>query len=91
MEWLRTQFAASVIVTEYTPAAKPVMDCVVAPVLHKYEYGKRPPVALALAVPELLPKQVRFVPEMLVVNTAGSVMVKVALRVQKAPSVTVTV
>ena len=53
---------ASVIVTVYVPANKPVIEEVVAPLgFHEYVYGDVPPDPLANAIPSLPPLQVTLV------------------------------
>jgi hypothetical protein len=75
---------ASVTVTVYGPAAKPVAVAVVA-VLgddHAYEYGAVPPAALTVAEPVESPLQSTFVLAVMAeVKTAGSVTVAVAVAV----------
>ena len=51
---------ASVAVTTYVPAVTPVMEAVVAPLLHVNEYVTVPPDAEALAPPSLPPLQLTF-------------------------------
>ena len=54
---------ASVTVTVYEPAVKPVILASVEPLLHKYAYGAAPPVAATLAEPSEPPLHRTSVPE----------------------------
>jgi len=54
---------ASVTVTVYEPAVKPVILASVEPLLHKYVYGAVPPVAVTLAEPSEPPLHRTSVPE----------------------------
>ena len=82
---------ASVTVTVYDPALKPVAVALVCPPgAHAYVYGVVPPPAVAVALPLLLPQEAGIV-EVLTVNTAGWVIVAEAVFVQLFASVTVTV
>ena len=45
----------------YEPLERPVIVCVVSPLLHSYEYGAVPPVGNAWADPSEKPKQDAFV------------------------------
>jgi hypothetical protein len=56
------QLLASVTVTVYVPAARPVLSSVVTPLPQLYEYGAVPPDAVRLAAPVELPKQSTLVP-----------------------------
>ena len=57
-EVVAVQLLASVAVTVYVPAAKPVVMAEVEPVLQTKVFVPVPPVADAVAVPLLPPKQV---------------------------------
>jgi hypothetical protein len=82
---------ASVTVTLYVPATRPVLSSVVTPLPQLNEYGAVPPVAVRLAAPVELPKQRTFVPEMLAASAAaGCVMTTEAVVEQLLASVTVT-
>ena len=84
---------ASVAVTLYVPAAKPVAVAEVWPLFHRYVIVPVPPVPAAVAVPSEAPKQETFVDALIVTATAlaGCVIVTVAVSVQPLASVTVTV
>jgi hypothetical protein len=88
------QFLASVTVTVYGPAAKPVAVAVVA-VLgddHAYVYGAVPPAALTVAEPVVPFLQSTFVLAVMAeVKTAGSVTVAVAVAVLVHPFTSVAV
>ena len=82
---------ASVTVTLYVPAVRPVLSSVVTPPPQLNEYGAVPPDAVRLAAPVLLPKQRTLVPEMLAASgLAGCVITTEAVVEQPLASVTVT-
>ena len=82
---------ASVTVTEYVPAARPVLSSVVTPLPQLNEYGAVPPVAVRLAAPVELPKQRTFVPDIDAASAAaGCVITTEAVVEQPLASVTVT-
>ena len=82
---------ASVIVTEYVPAMTPVIEAVVAELLHEYVYGIVPPSAELLAPPSFKPLQVMFESNTAVdTNTTGSVIITDEESVHPFPSVIVT-
>ena len=81
----------SVIVTVNVPAANPVIDAVVAELLHTYEYGVVPPVAEAVAPPTCKPLHVTFESTTELANkTVGSVIVVELVVEQPFASVMVT-
>ena len=84
---------ASVAVTLYVPAVKPVAVAEVWPLFHRYVMVPVPPVPAAVAVPSEAPMQETFVHALIVTATAlaGCVIVTVAVSVQPLASVTVTV
>ena len=84
---------ASVAVTLYVPAAKPVAVAEVWPLFHKYVMVPVPPVPAAVAAPFAPPKQETLVEALIVTETAlaGCVIVTVAVSVQPLASVTVAV
>ncbi len=83
---------ASVTVTIYVPAATPIIDAVVAELLHAYVYGEVPPVADAVAPPSEPPLQETSASTTEeATNDVGSVIVEVVVAVQPFASVTVAV
>ena len=79
----------SVITTLYVPATTPVIEAVVAPLLHKYVYGIVPPVAEAEAPPLEYPLQLVLESTIAAATIAvGSVIVTDALSVHPLLSVT---
>jgi hypothetical protein len=85
------QLFASVTVTVYVPATRPLAVADVAALLHAKVYGDVPPDPFAVAVPLLPPLQLTGVFEALAVNIAGSVIVTLDVVVQEFTSDTVTV
>ena len=83
---------ASVAVTLYVPAAKPVAIAAVWPLFHRYVIMPVPPVPAAVAEPFAPPKQLTFVEALMLTDTAeaGSEIITVAVSVQPLASVTVT-
>jgi hypothetical protein len=83
---------ASVAVTVYDPAAKPVAVAPVAELLHKYVFVPVPPVALTVAEPVDAPLHKTFTCDEIVAETAvGWVNVELAVAVNPPVAVTVTV
>ena len=92
-EAIDVQPLASVPVTVYVPAARPVFAAVVVPLDHKNPTAPVPPVELAVAAPVELPKQRTLVgaPTLTLSAAAGWVIVTEATEVQPFASVPVTV
>ena len=82
---------ASVTVTVYVPAVNPLIDEVIAVVLHRYEYPGVPPPAVTLAVPLDPPKQLTAVALHEAVTAVGEPTVDWHVNVHPLASVTVTV
>jgi hypothetical protein len=83
---------ASVTVTVYVPAARPVAEEPVPPLgAHEYVYGAVPPEATTVAEPVVPPLQSTFTCEPVVASAGGCVMLNVLVVVQPFASVTVTV
>jgi hypothetical protein len=84
---------ASVAVTLYVPAIKPLAVAVFWPLFHRYVIAPVPPVPAAVADPFAPPKQDTLVLVLIVTDTAvaGCVITAVAVLVQLFASVTVTV
>jgi len=84
---------ASVTVTVYEPAAKPLAVAEVPPEgAHEYVYEPVPPLAVTVALPVLPPLHNGLELDVIeAVNNAGSVKVTVAVPVHKLASVIVTV
>ena len=59
-EQVVVQLCPSVTVTVYVPGAKLLIEISVPPLLHRYEYGKVPPVALTVTDPFCNPHVVEF-------------------------------
>ena len=85
------QLFASVTVTVYVPATRPLAVADVAELLHAKVYGDVPPDPFAVAAPLLPPLQLTGVFEALAANSTGSVMVTLDVLVQELASDTVTV
>ena len=85
------QLFASVAVTVYVPADKPVIVPPVPLLLHAYVFVPVPPVALAVADPSVAPLQLAFVPEILALTDVGSSIVTLSVSLQPLASVAVTV
>jgi hypothetical protein len=85
------QAVASVTVTVYVPADKPVFDVVVRPFDQLKVYGLLPPLALIVADPFEPPLQLTFVFVAVAVIALGCVTVTERVAEHKAASVTVTV
>jgi hypothetical protein len=82
---------ASVIVVVYVPATTPVIEAVVAELIHAYVYGIVPPVADAVAPPSARPLQDIFESTTVAaIIEAGSVMVELLVEVHPFASVMVT-
>src|SRR5688572_30292071 len=83
---------ASVTVTVYVPAVRPVALALVPPEgAQLYEYAGVPPPAVAVALPVFPPKQRTGVMVAETVSNVGCVIVTVAVLVHPLASVTVTV
>jgi hypothetical protein len=83
---------ASVTVTVYVPAQRPVVVAAVPPEgAHEYVYGAVPPEATTVAEPVHWPLQRMFTCEPVVVIAGGCVIVYVLVIVHPFASVTVTV
>ena len=89
---LEIQPFASVAVTLYVPAVRPVAVADAWPLFHKYVIVPVPPVPAAVAEPFEPPKQLTFTEAEIVTATAlaGCVIVTLAVSVQPFESVTVT-
>jgi uncharacterized protein involved in outer membrane biogenesis len=85
------QLRASVTVTTYNPAVKPLIVAVLPPLLHKYWYGAVPPLTVTVAPPSVPPKQFTAVELAIRVSPAGAVIVALPVAVQLFASLTVTV
>ena len=90
-EVLEVQPFASVAVTLYVPAVRPVAVAKVWPLFHRYVIVPVPPVPAAVAEPFEPPKQLTFTEALIVTATAlaGCVIVTLAVSVQPFESVTV--
>jgi hypothetical protein len=91
IELLSVHPFASVIVTEYVPAATPVILAVVAALLHIYVYGMVPPVPVTVPPPSARPLQLMLLSTTPAdASNAGSVIVILEESVQPFASVIVT-
>jgi hypothetical protein len=83
---------ASITVTVYVPAVRPVAVAVVWLLIdHRYVIGAVPPVAVAVALPLLPPAQETFTTLVVTVGPLRLITVAEAVFVQPLASVTVTV
>ena len=91
-EAVAVQLLASVTVTVYVPAARPVRFSVVAPFDHRYVSAPVPPATVKLIAPVEPPLQLTLVEEAMLAlrAVAGCVIVCEAVAVQLLASVTVT-
>ena len=91
-DWLIWQLLASVTVTVYVPAARPLDVAAVPPLGDQlYVYALVPPVTVAVAEPFIPLLQLTLVCVGVIASAAGSVMVKLCVVWQVLPSVMVTV
>ena len=90
-EAVLVQLLASVTVTVYVPAARPVRSCVVMPPVQKYVYGETPPLTVRSMEPVEEPLHNTFTCVVLKAKAGGCVIVTAVVAVQPLLSVTVTV
>ena len=83
------QLFESVIVQQYSPEHKSIIEFPVERLLHKYEYGGYSPLTVSVAVPSQSPLQVIFVCETETIIAAGCVIVTQVVIVQLFESVIV--
>ena len=86
----KTQFWESVIVSEYTAAARWVKSCVVSPVFQRWVIGLVPPLTTKLIAPVESPWQSGFVEASVAEGPLGVVTLVVAVPEHPFASVTVT-